>query len=351
MGTGATRGASADDIQTIELDVATRQTIFAQAHRVSADHLRYKQDFFAQVKNEAAELPALLTDSIARFCADDNNAAALLISGLPLDDSLDDIPTPRDTPRDKSQDTSQDTSPEDSEKPGQISEALLAMIGSLLGHTISYQQIDDGALFHDIVPKSRLENDQSYASSKTELVFHTEQHFHPYTPDYLLLHCLRGDDSAMTSYVSVRRLLGALAQESVEVLRRPLFRSGIDHVFGNNRVEKGNGPVYPVFSGNTDNPAIRYDEELMVPMTEQARIAMRSLSEVMKQKACYVCLRAGDLLVLDNRHCVHGRTAFTPRYDGTDRWLQRSKVICDPEQAGDDLAPDGRTIVSSFDTE
>jgi len=247
--------------------------------------------------------------------------------------------------------TRQDTHLEQSEKPGQISETLLAMIGSLLGHTISYQQIDDGALFHDIVPKSRLENDQSYASSRTELVFHTEQHFHPYTPDYLLLHCLRGDDSAMTSYVSVQRLLGALTEESVEVLSRPLFRSGIDHVFGNNRVEKGNGPVYPVFSGNTDNPRIRYDQELMVPATEQARVAMRSLSEVMKQEACYICLRAGDLLVLDNRHCVHGRSAFTPRYDGTDRWLQRSKIICNPEQVGDDLAPDGRTILTRFDAE
>ena len=339
MEADATRRASTDDLQAIELDVATRQAILAQAHRVSADNLRDKQDFFAQAKNEAAELPALLTDSIARFCADESSAAALLLSGLPLDDSLDDIPTP------------QDTSMEHSEKPGQLSETLLAMIGSLLGHTISYQQIDDGALFHDIVPKSRLENDQSYASSRTELVFHTEQHFHPYTPDYLLLHCLRGDDSAMTSYVSVQRLLGALTEESVEVLSRPLFRSGIDHVFGNNRVEKGNGPVYPVFSGNTDNPRIRYDQELMVPATEQARVAMRSLSEVMKQEACYICLRAGDLLVLDNRHCVHGRSAFTPRYDGTDRWLQRSKIICNPEQVGDDLAPDGRTILTRFDAQ
>ncbi len=36
-----------------------------------------------------------------------------------------------------------------------------------------------------------------------------------------------------------------------------------------------------------------------------------------------VALRPGDLLVLDNRRAVHARTAFTPRFDGTDRWLQR----------------------------
>jgi L-asparagine oxygenase len=32
----------------------------------------------------------------------------------------------------------------------------------------------------------------------------------------------------------------------------------------------------------------------------------------------------GDLAVVDNRVTVHGRTAFTPRYDGRDRWLQRT---------------------------
>jgi alpha-ketoglutarate-dependent taurine dioxygenase len=225
------------------------------------------------------------------------------------------------------------------------------MIGSLLGHTISYLQIDDGALFHDIVPKSRLEDEQSYASSRTELLFHTEQHFHPYTPDYLLLHCLRADHNAMTSYVSVERLLGKLSQEYVEVLGRPLFRSGIDHVFGNNSEEKGNGPVYPVFSGNNDRPQIRYDDQLMVPTTEQAEVAMRLLSSVMKQEASYICLREGDLLVLDNRYCVHGRTAFTPRYDGTDRWLQRSKIICNLESVREDIAQDGRTILTSFNIE
>ena len=36
-----------------------------------------------------------------------------------------------------------------------------------------------------------------------------------------------------------------------------------------------------------------------------------------------VYLRPGDLLALDNRHWLHGRTPFEAVYDGRDRWLQR----------------------------
>jgi L-asparagine oxygenase len=32
---------------------------------------------------------------------------------------------------------------------------------------------------------------------------------------------------------------------------------------------------------------------------------------------------------VDNRVTVHGRTAFQPRYDGRDRWLQRTFALAD----------------------
>ena len=38
-------------------------------------------------------------------------------------------------------------------------------------------------------------------------------------------------------------------------------------------------------------------------------------------------LDAGDLLVIDNRRAVHGRSKFRARFDGTDRWLQRTFVV------------------------
>ena len=42
--------------------------------------------------------------------------------------------------------------------------------------------------------------------------------------------------------------------------------------------------------------------------------------------ASRVCLKPGDVLLMDNRKGAHGRTAFTAFYDGHDRWLQRVYV-------------------------
>src|SRR5262249_20133062 len=39
-----------------------------------------------------------------------------------------------------------------------------------------------------------------------------------------------------------------------------------------------------------------------------------------------VRLRSGNVLILDNRRCAHGRTRFPARFDGTDRWMLRVYV-------------------------
>jgi hypothetical protein len=43
-----------------------------------------------------------------------------------------------------------------------------------------------------------------------------------------------------------------------------------------------------------------------------------------------VDLQPGQALVLTHRKVAHGRTVFTPRYDGADRLLQRMVTISDP---------------------
>ena len=54
----------------------------------------------------------------------------------------------------------------------------------------------------------------------------------------------------------------------------------------------------------------------------------------------------GDLLVVDNSRCVHGRSPFTARFDGSDRWLQRAFVVASLAPSAADR--EGRTIVTDF---
>jgi L-asparagine oxygenase len=60
-----------------------------------------------------------------------------------------------------------------------------------------------------------------------------------------------------------------------------------------------------------------------------------------------VALEAGDLLVVDNAVSVHGRSPFPARYDGTDRWLQRTFVVADLAASATERS--GRVITTRFD--
>jgi hypothetical protein len=59
-----------------------------------------------------------------------------------------------------------------------------------------------------------------------------------------------------------------------------------------------------------------------------------------------VALRTGDLLVVDNSVSVHGRSSFPARFDGTDRWLQRTFVVSD--LAASATERQGRVITTRF---
>jgi L-asparagine oxygenase len=52
-----------------------------------------------------------------------------------------------------------------------------------------------------------------------------------------------------------------------------------------------------------------------------------ALHDAVRRSTEHVILQSGDILVIDNRRAVHGRTPFNPRYDGTDRWLKRALVV------------------------
>jgi L-asparagine oxygenase len=86
-------------------------------------------------------------------------------------------------------------------------------------------------------------------------------------------------------------------------------------------------PDCAVFTLN--DPELCVDYQLMRPLNSQAKWAMDLLGDVLTQQACGAVLQPGDLLIVDNRRAIHARTAFTPRYDGRDRWLQRMFVVED----------------------
>lgn len=283
------------------------------------------EEFLLDCEMRADEMPRFVRRALLEFQVRSNSEGILLLRGLPIDPGLYHVHTPANAKR-------------SDEKTTFVSERCLAMIGSRLGHLVSYIQEKNGDLFQNLAPVKTQEKIQSSGSSRTRLQFHRETVFHPYAPEYLLLFCLRPDHDrvAETTYASITHALPLLSAQHRQLLFQPLYRTGIDYSFGNVQTVKGNGPVLPVLYGNPNDPFLNYDEDLMEALTPAAEEALNALKDAIAQVYRGIKLDTGDLLCIDNRRTVHGRSAFTPRYDGFDRWLQRSFVVRDlGESAGD----------------
>ncbi|MER7651238.1 MULTISPECIES: TauD/TfdA family dioxygenase [Streptomyces] len=103
-------------------------------------------------------------------------------------------------------------------------------------------------------------------------------------------------------------------------------RTGREHRYGHPGTVS---PPLPMLSGPADSPEIVADFHAMEPLDETAARAFDELREATLAVFAGTALEAGDLIIVDNRAAVHGRTAFRPRYDGQGRWLRRCFAVAD----------------------
>ena len=68
---------------------------------------------------------------------------------------------------------------------------------------------------------------------------------------------------------------------------------------------------------------MKFDLEQTQPIDRDAARAFTLVKETVKQVFNDAKLNPGEMLIIDNRRSIHARSIFSPRYDGTDRWLQR----------------------------
>lgn len=199
--------------------------------------------------------------------------------------------------------------------------------GRSLGFPISYVQEQRGLLVQNLLPIKKTETEQISSSSKVVLELHTETAFHPFKPDFILLLCLRGDESAATTYSLSDDFLAELDEDTIEVLQQPLYSTSVDQSF-NLDGKSSKDVVMPVLrKTSSESYEVTYDKYAMSAHTDEAARALEALTQSILRTMRQVTLGAGEMLIIDNLKTVHGRSVFTPRYDGTDRWLLRSLVV------------------------
>jgi L-asparagine oxygenase len=273
-------------------------------------------------------IPQVLRSALDDFAATPSRAGALLLRGLP-------VGTLPSTPPDPITPAAKDA----------VSEHTLLTIARCLGEPVGYEPEHGGALVQNIVPTRAAIDRQVSTSSKVQLMFHTEAAFHPHRPRYLLLLCLRGDQTARTTLSSIFEIAPQLPPGVVDVLFEPRFRTAVDESYLHGRTNVLGDPI-AVLTGDLVRPSMVFDADLMVGMDEEADAALRILGDATARCHASVALEAGDLLIIDNTIAVHGRSPYEPRFDGTDRWLQRTFVVNDLASSAGDRR--GRVITTRF---
>ncbi len=271
------------------------------------------ESFVDAAQRARDQVPANVRGSVINFTADAGTTGAMLIRGVPVG-VLCETPTRPTTPTNKDA----------------ASEFALVTIARLLGEPVGYLPEHGGDLVQNIVPVAQSADRQVSTSSKVDLMFHTEAAFHPHRPHYLLLLCLRGDRDhlARTTLASVREVAPLLNPATRDTLFEPRFRTAVDESYLDGRPTTW-GTAGSVFYGAPEQPHMVFDADLMRGIDPAADRALAELSEAVAAHHTGVVLNAGDLLIVDNTVAVHGRSQFRPRFDGLDRWLQRTFVVAD----------------------
>jgi len=255
-----------------------------------------------------------------------------LFKGLPRDPALPDTPSENGFPP--------------LNKNTFVSEFVLSMFAKRLGEPYNFIQEEQGNIFRNIRPIKKNESEQSSDCSKINLELHVEIAFHTFKPDYLLLSCLRGDrDQNAYTLISSLNKIGDVVDESLkEELKKPQFKfRAIDYSFGGAAEEFYCNRIIPVLDGEGDEMTITYDLDLMRGVNGIAQAALDQLKSRIESVQEKIMLEPGDLLVIDNKRAIHGRTAFTPYFDGHDRWLQRVLVTANPDFTSK-IPSEGRVI-------
>jgi hypothetical protein len=181
------------------------------------------------------------------------------------------------------------------------------------------------------------------------LVWHNEEAFHEHRADFLSILCYRNDERARTIFCGIDEI--DVPDDMWRVLSAPRFtilpdtshlpEQNVsqhwrldDHVFAHIRRMHENPAPVPALSGVRAKPWMRVDEAFMaaLPGDDEARLALRWLIDACYAHQSSVVMQPGDMVWIDNKRAVHGRTVYQPNYGPRQRWLRRVNVHGHPAQ-------------------
>ena len=278
----------------------------------------------------AQQLPRTLRELAHRFKYLHLPCGATLLRGMRIDDQrIGPSPTHWDVPW--------------RNPPTLREEITQCLLTAALGDIFGWRTQENGRFLRHIVPIEKDSNEQLGGGSSVTLVWHNEEAFHEFRGDFLSIQCYRNDERAETMLSYIGDL--DIPDEKWRVLSAPRFvilpdKSHLpdqnisahwrldDHAF--ERIQRMHADPQPVpaLSGSRGKPFIQVDEAFMraVDGDEEAAEAFEWLLREFDAKKIGIVMQPGDMLWIDNKRAVHGRSVYQPKYGPRHRWLRRVNV-------------------------
>jgi len=304
----------------IELNTNEIEILLTLVNNITACPYNESELFCKQVKNLSRELPIKIQIELLNFVENGNEKEFLLIKGLEkIDQEIQDTPC------------------NNTYKIGGTTNLakIQAIFISFISDIIAYEAECYGNIFQDIIPNRILEKDQTSLGSNTELEIHTEQAFSKLRPDLLSLACLRGDPDAITYILPVQTIIDNLSDSDLELLKQPLWKIGVDLSFklnGHEFIEgdiRGPIPILDQVYRSDGRYNLVFDQDLMFGISDESNLLIGKIVDIYYKHRISHNLKPGEIIIIDNRHAVHGRSPFFPKYNGNDRFLVRCFSVFD----------------------
>ncbi len=307
-------------IKTIHLSYNEEKAIRQSLSKVTFPES--EKDLLNNMKNYASCLLESLDDRHLRQITDfskKSDEVALIVRGLPMETC------PPQTPEDGK--CSINSIP--------FASALNFGMYALLDICpVTYLGENDGHLIRHVVPtKNGINQKSSYGSESlgmhvddchlplTPELEETSSHKLSPCPEYLSLYGIRCDAKVFTKISLLSRALDFLDEDTIEQLEQPNFILTTPDSFGEKRQFE-----YPVIIRKDKETVFsRFDKEFTIPKTLKAQRALDTLNTHLLDSRVvnHLLLLPGDFLIFKNQRVTHAREKFTPRFDGTDRWMIR----------------------------
>lgn len=214
--------------------------------------------------------------------------------------------------------------------PNEKQNELLLVLTCLLGFPIAH--VDEGELVMSAKPKiprnSRNDDIAYYTWNKFDL--HTELSYISVPPDFIALFCVNNVVGGFTYVASLSKAIALIEPQFLEQLEKSQFTIPVPNHFG----KKQSLTNYELLNRQANEYSLRVRFDGLRSNSKIAEEAAQKLQSALDTVREAVELSPGDLLLINNRNCAHGRAPFSPTFDKCDRELKRVYLTTDLDKYG-----------------